>query len=569
MKEENILERISRERKQGIAIGSIPEWYTTGGYQMYLEKYQNKDETVKQAFHRISNAAAKHLPSNMANEYRVKFFDLMWKGWLAPSSPVMSNMGTNRGCPVSCSGNYIGDSIYDFYDSELETAMLTKYGFGTSSYLGDIRPRGSSISIGGTASGVIQVVKDYIQLSEHVSQGNTRRGAWAGYLDIDHGDFFELADLVAAEPDGLNIGWNISDDFIERLNNNDEDAHIRYARALKVKCLTGKGYFVFIDRANRANPPMYTENGLKVKASNLCSEIMLHSDSDHTFTCVLSSMNIAKFDEWEGTDAIFDSTIFLDCVASEFIEMGSQIKGLEKAVRFTEKGRALGLGTLGFHSYLQQKEWPYESFNSFSFNTHLYQQLDEESLRASKYLAELLGEPEWCRGFGLRNTHRCAIAPNSSSALLCGGVSPSTEPFCENVFNQTGPAGEIRRINPWCLNLLKSKGMYNKKTINAIINDNGSIQGIEGFSDEEKRLGLTAFEIPQEAILAMASSRQKYIDQGQSLNLFFDSNAKEEYIAHIHQLAFEDKYIKALYYMRSKAGIQAAKEEDSCLACQG
>ena len=273
-------------------------------------------------------------------EWEAKFFRLLWKGWLAASTPVLSNTGTIKGMPVSCSGQYIGDSIDEFYSNRKETAILTKNGFGTSGYLGDVRPRGSKISRGGTSSGVLPVFKGFVQDMRDVAQGTSRRGAWAGYLPIDHEDFFELAEHLAAEPDDLNVGWVISDRFIARMDNGDLDAHQRYQKALKVKAVTGKGYFFFVDKVNRMSPQSYKIHGLQVNASNLCTEIMLHSSEEETFTCVLSSLNLAKYDEWKDTDAIFESVVFLDCVASEFIQLGSEIPGLGKAVKGTVNGTA-------------------------------------------------------------------------------------------------------------------------------------------------------------------------------------------------------------------------------------
>lgn len=564
--DKNLLEQFSEDRKAGQENGTVPEWMTTGGYQMFMSKYAFEGGTVRESYERIAKAAAKHTPKKKVWEER--FFDIMWKGWLACSSPVLANMGTTRGCPVSCSGGFVGDSIYNFYDSQLETAMLTKNGFGTSSYLGDLRERGAKIASGGHASGVVPVFNDFVQVSRDVSQGNTRRGAWAGYLDIDHPDFFELTDDLLAEPDDKNIGWIISDEFIKRLDAGDQDAIERYQRSLKAKCLTGKGYYFFKDKVNRANPECYKQNDLDVKASNLCTEITLFSDNQHTFTCVLSSMNLAKWEEWKDTDAVFWATVFLDCIAEEFIQMGRKIRGLEKAVRMTEKGRALGLGTLGFHTLLQKKMLPFDSFDTFQLNAEIFRHMDRESLRASKWMAEAYGEPEWCKGFGIHNTHRLAVAPNTSSALMCGGVSQGIEPIVQNVYNQPTAAGEIERINPQLLEIMKKRGKHTKKVKKDIIENNGSVQHVDWLNDEEKLVFRTAFEIDQTAIIRLASQRQKWIDQAQSINLFFDANEDEAYISKIHEMAFKDENIKSLYYMRSMAGIQAAKDGE-CAACEG
>jgi len=563
----SIYEELSEERKQLQEIGKLPVWITTPSWQLLKEKYTTDDyPDLYSIYKRISVSAAKHMDSDSEHYERV-FFNLLWRGWLACSTPVLANMGTTRGCPVSCSGNFVGDSIYDFYESQKEIAILTKNGFGTSSYLGNVRERGRPISGGGTASGVMPVLKDFIQLSRDVSQGNTRRGAWAGYIEIEHGDFWEIITHIQNNPDDCNIGWIVSDNFIERLNNADPEALERYQRALKVKMLTGKGYFFFVDRVNRQNPQLYKDQNLSCTASQLCTEITLHSDEFHTYTCVLSSMNLANYDEWKDTDAVQNSIIFLDCVAEEFIQMGKGIKGLEKAVRFTEKSRALGLGTLGYHTYLQENSIPFESFEAHQVNKEIFKGIRREADKASKHLAKLKGEPEWCKGYGVRNTHLLAIAPNTSSALVCGGVSQGIEPIYKNAFVQGSAGGEINRINPTLIKLLEKREMYSEATINSIISKGGSVSHLEGLTELERDVFKTAFEINQESIIRLASARQRYIDQAQSINLFFPADESEEVISAVHKLAFNDKYIKSLYYIRSEAGVQGSTGE--CVACEG
>ena len=566
VKHKSIYEELGEERKQLQEEGKLPLWVTTPAWQILKDKYTTEDcPDLYSIYKRISTAAASHMHDS--EHWQKVFFNLIWNGWLACSTPVLANMGTNRGCPVSCSGSYVGDSIYEFYNAQTEVAVLSKNGFGTSSFIGHIRERGTPISSGGLASGVLPVLRDFIQLSRDVSQGNTRRGAWAGYLPLEHGDFYEVADFVQNHPDDCNIGWNVSADFMARLDEGDEDAVARYQKAMKVKMATGKGYFNFIDKVNAQNPPMYAEHGLSVKASNLCTEITLHSDEFHTFTCVLSSMNLAKYDEWADTDAVHNAIIFLDCVAEEFIKMGRGIKGLENAVRFTESGRALGLGTLGFHTYLQQNMIDIESFEAHNLNQNMFKIIQKQAKEASQWLAKAKGEPRWCKGHGVRNTHLLAIAPNSSSALVCGSVSQGIEPVYKNVFVQGSPAGEINRINPVLVDLMKSKDVYSDETINQIIKDNGSVQLVDWLTDEEKAVFKTSFEINQEVLVRLASARQKYICQAQSLNLFFPSDTPEAEISRIHKLAFKDKYIKSLYYLRSEAGVRGSSGE--CVACEG
>lgn len=565
----NIYDKLSEERKQLQADGLVPEWYSTGGYQLFKEKYEyeTNGRSVRGQFERIAKTAAqyiKHIPEFAGAEQ--KFFDLFWKGWLSPSTPVLANMGTTRGLSVSCSGSTVNDSIDGFYKNLHETAMLTKMGFGTSSYLGSIRPRGSKISSGGKASGVVPVFKEHVQAMRNVAQGTARRGAWAGYIEIDHGDFDELADHIMAEPDDANIGWIIKNSFIEKLDAGDQESIRRFQKAMKMKMITGKGYFCFIDKINEKRPEMYKDKGLLVKASNLCSEICLTSDEDHTFTCVLSSMNVAKYDEWKDTDAVYWATVFLDCVAEDLIQKGKNVPGLEKAVRFTEKGRALGLGQCGFHTLLQKKMIPFEGFEAHMLSQEIAAHIWSESEKASRDMAKLLGEPEWCQGYGLRNTHRIAIAPTKSTALLMGGISEGINPDPAMSFTQMTAGGEVDRLNPQLLELMKKKGVYSKKHVAEITAAQGSVQNVSWLTDEEKAVFKTAFEINQKAIIRMASARGRYIDQWQSLNLFFAADEDPAWIAEVHSEAFRDPNILGLYYVYTQAGVQGATGE--CLACQ-
>lgn len=567
---ENIYKALSEERKKLQEEGLVPAWYSTSGYQMFKEKYEyeTNGRSVRGQFERIAKTAAKHLVGTpMHAGAETAFFDLLWNGWLSPSTPVLANMGTNRGMPVSCSGSVVGDSIDGFYSAYRETALLTKYGFGTSGYLGDIRPRGSKIAVGGKASGVVPVFKRFVQDMRDVAQGTARRGAWAGYLPIDHADFDELVEYIMAEPDDANVGWVATNEFKRRLDAGDAEAIRRYQKAMKAKMVLGKGYWSFIDKVNEKRPEWYKELDLTVKASNLCNEITLFADHDHTFTCVLSSLNLALYDDWKDTDAIHWATIFLDCVASEFIERATGIPGLEKAVRFTEKGRALGLGVCGFHTYLQKKKVPFESFEAHQINKVIFYEIDKMSKEASKTLANELGEPEWMKGWGYRNTHRIAIAPTKSTALLMGGVSEGINPDPAMSFTQLTSAGEVERVNPVLLDLMKEKGVYTKKHIKELKLAGGSVQHVAWLSPEEKAVFRTAFEINQEAILRLASVRGKHIDQWQSLNLFFGASADEKEISRIHQIAFDDPNILGLYYIYSNSEIQGAIDNE-CLACQ-
>lgn len=391
---------------------------------------------------------------------------------------------------------------------------------------------------------------------------SSRRGAWAGYLEIEHPDFYELVNYINKNPDDANVGWIISNTFIDRLDMGDSDAIERYQKALKLKMIHGKGYFFFKDKVNELAPKCYADS--PILASNLCTEIALPSNENETFTCVLSSLNLTRWKEFD-KDTIFDSFVFLHCVALNFIDVGGGIPGLEKAVEFTRNHMALGLGTLGYHSYLQYNSIPFESLEAHLWNISTYKEIWEETERASRWLAEVFGECKMTIGTGLANTTRIAIAPNLSSSLICGGVSQGIEPIYKNAYIQGGAAGEMERINPCLLPIMKERKVFNHDTIKKIINNKGSVQWVDWLNEHEKEVFKTAFEISQEVIIREAATRQPYIDQAQSINLFFSSDESEEYISKVHKEAFKNPMIKSLYYIRSESGVQTNKGE--CIAC--
>lgn len=537
---------------------------STNGWAFFKQKYLYDASSYKEQMERICKTAASHTPN--PEYWSPKFFELFWNGWLSASTPVLANTGTNRGMSVSCSGGFVGDSIYDFYSHIKESALLTKQGFGTSGYLGDIRARGSKISVGGEASGAFPVFEDLWTMSQKVSQGGTRRGSWAGYLPISHGDFDEIADYVKELPDDANVGWCWYDSDTEKMLAGDAETIRRYQKMMKLKMVTGKGYIFKPDAVNRQNPQMYKDLGLTVKGSNLCSEITLFADLEHTFTCVLSSMNLRYYDDWKDTDAVFTATVFLDCIVEDFLVKARKVRGLENAVRFTEKGRALGLGTMGLHTYFQKNRIPFESFEAHMKNIEIFKHIHDESLKASQWMAKEWGEPEWCKGYGVRNTHRTAVAPTMSTADLMGSPSQGIDPYYGNVFVKGGAAGEQEVVNPEFLDLMREKGKYSRKAMKDIADHHGSVQHLDWLTDHEKLVFRTAFEINQEVVIRLAALRQKYICQAQSLNLFFSSDESEEFISKIHQMAIQDDRIKSLYYVRTQAGVAASSGE--CLSCQ-
>lgn len=564
-------EDLSAERKRLQESGDLPGFYTTAGYQLLLSKYLMPGETPRERYSRVAEAAGaiadRLYPASDVTSWARKFFDIMWKGWLAPSTPVLLNMDNDRGLPVSCGGNTIGDSIDGFYTAKHEMAMLSKNGFGTSSYLGDIRPRGSAFSGGGTALGVVPVIKGIVADMGMVSQGASRRGSHASYLPADHGDFWELAELLHSSPDSLNIGWNISDEFLAGLASGDQEMLARYRRILYLRRVTGRGYMFMVDKVNRMAPDQVGTLTPSIKASNLCVEIALPADEEHSFSCVLSSMNAATWDEWKDTDAIFTATVFLDCVNQRLLDKGSFLPGLDKTVRFAEKARALGLGILGLHELFQTKEMPFDSLPASYLNSEIFENLQAETLRASEWMAEQQGEPEWLKGSGRRNLTLQAIAPNTQSALLAGGVSQGIEPFVSNVYSQNLASGTVQRFNPVLLRLLKARGINPQDKIRELLDSHGSVADVDWLGDEEKKVFRTAFEIDQHALVRMASGRQRFIDQGQSLNLFFSSGAPESYVSEVHKAAIMDPRIKGLYYVRSQSGLRSGSDVPECDSC--
>lgn len=556
------MNKYSEERKRLQVEGLLPEWYSTAGYQMFKEKYQWAD-TPRDQYEAIARTAANHVRHIYPNAEE-KFLNLLWNGWLSPSTPILANMGRGIGLPVSCSGNYIHDSISGFYKARSENAMLTKYGFGTSSYLNDIRPRGTAYK-GGRASGVIPVLKGFVQDMEDVAQSSARRGAWAGYLDISHDDFDEVINLLAVAPDGLNIGWIIKDDFLTKLKNNDEESQRRWTTVIETKMVTGKGYLFFVDKVNRHRPIDYVNNNLYVKASNLCAEVNLTSDEFHSFTCILSSMNYAKYEEWENTDSIFWAILFLDCIAQEFIELADGIEELSKAVRFTKKSRALGLGACGLHTLFMQRGLSFDSLDAQFLNYAIFNDLRRKAREASIEIGKTLGIPEWCKKSKQRHTHVIALAPTKSTALIMGGISEGINPVPALVYTQTTSAGEMQRIDPTFLTFLKNKGCDSPEHLKEIEDAFGSCQTVSWMTDEEKKVFRIAFEYDMSVILRLASQRQQFIDQGQSLNLFIAGDADEDYIASIHQQAALDEWIHQIYYIYSSTNVSGSKGE--CEAC--
>ena len=576
----NKYERLSHMRKQLQADGLAPEWMSTASYQLLTgQDYLDTAETPKDMYLRIAKRAAEltefDIPTYFGYDtWFEAFFDIMWKGWLSPSTPILTNMGNSRGHPIACSGTYLGDSIVSFYEARKEIAQLTQRGYGTSWCLDPVRHRGSKISKGGEANGIMQPASGVVQDMKDISQG-TRRGNVGQYLNPLHTDFDELCDQIIADDDGWNIGWNLTDEYNDLYRTDKDRADLIWKKMLKAKMVKGKGYFYFLDKVNRARPKMYVDRGFYVRHSNLCAEIALMSDKDHSFTCVLSSMNVAKYDEWKNTYAVQLATIFLDAVISDMLIKAKDEPGFERIIAFTEKSRAIGLGQLGQSTYFQMQSWPFGNFQSIQFNQMLMKHLDTESLIASKLLAKEVGEPEWMIGYGERFSHRLALPPTKSTAIIQGGISEGIGPVYANVYGQDTAGGTVFRINPVLLPIMKDRGQYTEAVMERIAKAQGSVQGESWLTDHEKEVFRTAYEINQETILLMGSHRQRIMSaggggQGQSLNLYFTAEESEEEISRLHHLAYEDEHLQSLYYVHSLNEESTYKvDKSTCSACEG
>jgi ribonucleoside-diphosphate reductase alpha chain len=561
-----------------------PAWGDTEVYKKTISGgYLLNGESPYDAYKRVANTVARRLSRP---ELAETFFDYIWKGWLCLASPVLSNTGTDRGLPISCFGIDVADSIQDIGGKNLEMMLLAKHGGGVGIGINQIRPAGAKITGNGTSDGVVPFCKIYDSTILATNQGSVRRGAASVNINIEHGDFEEWLEIREPKGDVNRQSLNIhqcavvGDKFMRRLEAGDADARKRWGKLLQKRKATGEPYILFKGNTNKVNPPAYKENGLKVHMTNICSEITLHTDESHSFVCCLSSLNLAKYEEWKDTNLIYDATWFLDGVMEEFIQRAKGLRGFENSIRSAQKGRALGLGVLGWHTYLQENGIPFEGLPAQFETRKIFSQLKIESERASMDLAEAYGEPLWCSGTGMRNTHLRAVAPTVSNSKLSGNVSPGIEPWAANVFTEQSAKGTFIRKNPTLEQCLEDVGLNTSKIWNKILEDGGSVQDIKELDDllignydvPFKDVFKTFKEINQLELVNQAGLRQQYIDQSVSLNLAFPSEATPKWMNKVHFDAWK-KGVKTLYYTRTESvlrgDIAAKAMSEDCLACDG
>ena len=560
-----------------------PAWGDTEVYRKTISGgYLLQGETPRDAYERVAKTVARRL---YKPELADVFFDYIWKGWLNLASPVLSNTGTDRGLPISCFGIDVADSIQDIGSKNLEMMLLAKHGGGVGVGINMIRPAGAKITGNGTSDGVVPFCKIYDSTILATNQGAVRRGAASVNINIEHPDFEEWLEIREPKGDVNRQSLNlhqcavVGDKFMRRLEQGDKEARTRWSKLLRKRKATGEPYIMFKGNVNKNNPEAYKSNGLKVHMTNICSEITLHTDESHSFVCCLSSLNLSKYDEWKDTDLIYHATWFLDGVMEEFIQRAKGLRGFENAVRSAVKGRPLGLGVLGWHTYLQDRGIPFEGLSAQYETRKIFSQIKIESERASRDLADVYGEPLWCVGTGMRNTHLRAIAPTVSNSKLAGNVSPGIEPWAANVFTEQSAKGTFIRRNPVLESVLEDNEINTEKIWNQILADGGSVQNIEeldgllmGDWDEPiKNVFKTFKEINQLELVRQAGIRQQYIDQSVSLNLAFPSEATPKWINKVHIEAWKQG-VKTLYYTRTESvlrGDLAAAAMDDCVACDG
>ena len=552
-----------------------PEWGDTEVYKKTIAGgYLLSGESPKDAYNRVCNTVATRLDKP---EMAETFFQYIWNGWLCLASPVLSNTGTDRGLPISCFGIDVADSIIDIGQKNLEMMLLAKHGGGVGIGINQIRPAGANIKGNGTSDGVVPFCKIYDSTILATNQGSVRRGAASVNINIEHPDFNDWVEIREPKGDVNRQSLNlhqcavIGDKFMRRLESGDSEARSKWGKLLQKRKATGEPYILFKGNTNKNNPQAYKQNALKVHMTNICSEITLHTDENHSFICCLSSLNLAKYDEWKNTNIIYDSIWFLDGVLEEFIQKSKYRKGFENSVRSAEKGRALGLGVLGWHTYLQERGLPFEGLLSQYETRKIFSQIKIESERASMALADAYGEPLWCVGTGMRNTHLRAIAPTVSNSKLSGNVSPGIEPWAANIFTEQSAKGTFIRKNPTLETLLESKKINTKEIWEKILADGGSVQDLKELDDDTKEVFKTFKELNQLELVRQAGIRQQYIDQSVSLNLAFPSEATPKWINKVHMDAWR-KGVKTLYYMRTESVLRgdiASTAMDDCVACDG
>lgn len=525
--------------------------------------------TPEARLRQIADRAESLLPG--VDGFAERFLDGMARGWFSLSSPIWANFGLDRGLPVSCFGSYVPDDMDGILSTAAEVGIMSKYGGGTSAYFGDVRPRGAPIRDNGASEGAVNFMRLFDTLIDVTKQGATRRGSFAAYLPIDHPDLHEFLEIRhEGNPiQNLYFGVVVSDDWLSAMADGDDDKRALWARVLQSRSEVGMPYLLFQGAANAGRPDVYSDRGLPIRSSNLCSEIMLPVAEDESFVCDLSSLNLLHFEEWKDSDAVETLTLFLDAVMSEFIDKAARIPHLRRAHTFARRHRALGIGVLGWHSYLQAERIPFGSVMAAAKNQHVFATIRDAAYAASAELARRYGEPEMLEGYGRRNATLLAVAPTMSSSFILGQVSPSIEPLRSNYHVRDLAKSSTTFRNPALREVLAERDLDTPAVWRSILERDGSVQHLDQIGREERELFRTFGEISQLDVVVQAGQRQAFIDQGQSLNLMVHPDTPPKDLNALVLEAWR-RGVKSLYYQHSVNAAQAfSRDLLACSACEG
>jgi ribonucleoside-diphosphate reductase alpha chain len=547
---------------------SKPYNWLNSDSRLFLERgYLQDGQTPEARISQIAQSAEKILK---ISGFAEKFEKYMSLGWYSLSSPIWANFGLERGLPISCFGSYIDDTMESILGKTAEVGMMTKMGGGTSAYFGGLRARGANIGSGGKSNGPIHFMELFETVTNVVSQANVRRGSFAAYMPVEHADILEFLQI---RDDGnsiqnISLGITITDAWMKSMIAGDKDKRKIWSKVIQKRFESGYPYLFFSDTINNGAPDVYKKNNKRIYASNLCSEIALSSAPDESFVCNLSSMNLLHYDEWAETDAVETLTMFLDAVMTEFIDKTADIPYMDAPRKFAVNQRALGIGVLGWHSYLQSKLIAFESMEAKLLNTKIHSTIARKANEASRQLAVMFGEPELLKGTGRRNVTLMAIAPTTSSSFILGQVSPSVEPLNSNYFVKDLAKGKFTYKNPFLACVLEAHGKNDRETWSSILTKGGSIRHLKFLTDHEKDVFKTFGEISQKEIIIQAAARQKFIDQAQSINLMIHPKTAVKDVNQLLIFAWEQG-VKTLYYQR---GTNPAQELSrnllTCASCE-
>ncbi|RNC89497.1 MAG: ribonucleoside-diphosphate reductase subunit alpha [Allomuricauda sp.] len=581
--EENSTQQLVNARKT--ALTSLKsedeqgfEWLNEYSQQFLASGYLTEGATPKGRIREIAEHAEQILK---IDGYADKFYNYMSEGFFSLASPVWSNFGKERGLPISCFGSHIDDDMGNILYTQSEVGMMSKLGGGTSGYFGKIRHRGAPVKNNGEASGAVHIMQLFESMVDVVSQGSVRRGRFSPYLPIDHPDIKEFLEIgTEGNPiQQLTHGVTVSNQWMQEMVDGDVDKRTVWAKVLQSRAEMGYPYVFFSDNANNGAADVFRDKQHQIYASNLCTEIMLPSNDNWSFVCVLSSINLLHYDKWKNTDAVETMVHFLDAVITEFLEKLEAYRDsanrddrqtflfMERAYNFAKENRALGLGALGWHSLLQSKRIAFNSQEAYDLNSEIFRTIKEKSYKASEALAERFGEPKVLEGYGRRNATLNAVAPTTSSAFILGQVSQGIEPIWSNIYVKDIAKIKVTIKNKYLMELLDEKGMNTPEIWKSIRDRDGSVQHLEFLTEEEKAVFKTYSEIDQMDIVYQAANRQNHIDQGQSVNIIIHPDMPTKEVNKIHVTAWK-LGLKSLYYQHSMNAAQKFKQKKECVSCE-